>query len=242
MKKIFRKALKSLGFTITRDKRPVFLADGKPSPYCKVPLQSSKVFDLKEIESIGDTVPGMISTQSGGHLYTLCLFQQEKGDVVEIGSWQGRSTVFLAYAAKASGNGQVWAIDHFKGNVGKEHFYVVNEKDLSDLKSGFEKNIDYAGLSEHVNLLDMPNAEAVSHIKDKSVRFLFIDGDHTREGVLTDLRLFIPKLIDDAIIVFDDFSKAFPGVVETVDEFLAEGKHSQVMSYPNTLVMRWKSN
>ena len=77
------------------------------------------------------------------------------------------------------------------------------------------------------------------HIKDKSVRFLFIDGDHTRPGVEKDLELFLPKLVDGAIIAFDDFSGAFPGVVEAVRELLEKNNHGQLMSYPNTLIMRW---
>jgi len=237
-----KKLLKAAGIKIVRQKKPVKLADGTPSPYCKIALKSEPILDLKEIKNIGEAIPGMIATDSGAHLFSLCLFQQEKGDVVEIGSWQGRSTAFLGYAVRQSENGKLWAIDHFKGNVNKEHYYVVEKEDLSDLKEGFQNNIESVGLTPHVNLLNMPNHEAVEQIDDKSVRFLFIDGDHTKAGIEKDLELFLPKLVDGAIIVFDDFSRAFPGVVETVDKLISTKKPKQVMSYPNTLVMRWNGS
>ena len=84
----------------------------------------------------------------------------------------------------------------------------------------------------------MPNTQAAPQIADGTIRFLFIDGDHTYEGVRKDLELFAPKLCGDAIIVFDDFSDNFPGLLVAVDEFLNRFPASRTMSYENTLVVR----
>lgn len=239
MKKLIQSFLGKFGYKLSKTKPLLSDAGWGMSPYSPYDLKSNPIIDLQKVEDIGWAVPGMISPYSGGHLFSLCYFQELEGDVVEIGSWQGRSTAFFAHAVKDSGNGQVYAVDHFKGNVGKEHFYVMGAEDLSDLKQGFVNNMEKVGVSEHVTLLDMPNVEAVKHIKDKSVRFLFIDGDHTKEGISKDIELFFPKLKAGAIVAFDDFSTGFPGVMEVVDNLLQENKHVRVMTYSNTLVLKF---
>jgi MMP 1-O-methyltransferase len=201
-------------------------------------LPQRQIVDLERLSNISLSIPGMISPRSGQMLYALCAFQDIVGDVVEIGSWQGRSSSFLARAVKESGNGKFYAIDHFKGNLGKESAYMVGAADLSDLKQNFLGNMEAVGLSQHFHVMDMSNTQAAIQIADKTVRLLFIDGDHTYEGVRKDLELFVPKLCDNAIVIFDDFSNNFPGLLGAVDEFLRGTPVSRVMAYENTLVIR----
>ncbi len=196
------------------------------------------VTDLEKLAENCSKIPGMTSLKSGQFLYSLCYNQELSGDVVEIGSWQGRSSAFLAQATKDARNGNFFAIDHFKGNVGKEGFYKVGMDDLSDLKENFLKNMKMIGLAENVTLLDMPNTEAIKELVDKKVRFLFIDGDHTKEGVKRDIELFFPLLQKDSIVVFDDYSDHFPGLVEAVNSLIAAEKVSRTMYYSNTLVIK----
>jgi predicted O-methyltransferase YrrM len=179
----------------------------------------------------------MVPTKSGAYLYLLCYFQRLAGDVAEIGSWQGRSASFIARATREAGNGRFFAIDHFKGNIGKEQHYKVGKDDLSDLRDGFTRNMRAAGLEDSVTLYDMPSKDAAAQIADGSLRFLFIDGDHTREGVEKDLALFVPKLKPGAIVVFDDFSPAFPGVVSATDDFIARTRPTRKLAYGNGLVV-----
>jgi len=232
MKSILSTIANSFGFKISR------IPTRSTTPVCRIKLKSVAPYDVDSLADISLSIPGMIEPASGKLLYTLCFFQSEQGDVVEIGSWQGRSTSFLGRAVEASGNGALFAVDHFKGNVGKEQFYVVGKDDLSDLESGFNANMERVGLSGVVNLLNMPNTEAAEMLAGRRIRFLFIDGDHTSEGVKKDLDLFSPLLVDGSIVVFDDFSTHFPGVIEQVDEFIAQKKPQRVMSYKNQIAIK----
>lgn len=207
------------------------------SPYSTL-VQSRSVIDLEALSDISITIPGMISEQSGKMLYALCYMQETRGDVVEIGSWQGRSASFLAMAVKDSGNGRLYAVDHFRGNVGKEHYYVVNKEDLSDLRSNFIRNMTRLSLMDEIHLFDMTNDEAASRMDGVAIRFLFVDGDHTADGVRKDIALFFPKLVPGAIVVFDDFSPHFPDLCGAVDELLAAKMPPKVMSYHNTIVLK----
>ena len=192
---------------------------------------------VDELVNRAASIPRMLSSESGKFLYALCYMQHIAGDVVEVGSWQGYSTSFLASAVRDSGNGMLYAIDHFRGNVGKEDRYRVGADDLSDLRDNFERNMRQLGLWDSLTLFDMPNQTAATRLTGRNVRFLFIDGDHTREGVTKDIELFLPLLLPGAIVVFDDFAARFPGVVEATDELLDRIPVRRVFSYSNTLVL-----
>ena len=49
------------------------------------------------------------------------------------------------------------------------------------------------------------NSDTLSKIKDKSIDFIFIDGNHTYKYVLKDLENYYPKLKDNGILCGDDF-------------------------------------
>jgi hypothetical protein len=184
MKKLIRKLIRTLGYDLVKHESFA----GSYDPYTEIRLSTKAIPDLEALANIATTIPGMITPKSGQLLFTMCYLQDLKGDVVEIGSWQGRSTSFLARAVKESGNGRFFAIDHFKGNVGKENRYVVGKEDLSDLESGFLSNMKRLKLDDSVSLMAMANESAAAKI-DENVRFLFIDGDHTKKGVEKDIEL-----------------------------------------------------
>jgi predicted O-methyltransferase YrrM len=192
---------------------------------------------LEVLGKMSLTIPGMITPEAGKFLYSLCYMQDLEGDVVEIGSWQGRSSTFLARAVKESGNGNFYAIDHFGGNAGKEEFYAINGS-LSSLKDNFNDNLSRFGLIDTVNLLDMVNTEACEKIKGRKIRFLFIDGDHTKDGVKKDIELFFPQLEKGSIVVFDDYFEGFSGLIEAVDEILEKYNFDKVFYHRHTLVIK----
>lgn len=205
--------------------------------YCEH-SQNKKIVDVEKLGKISLKIPGMITSDAGKFLFSLCYMQEIMGDVVEIGSWQGRSTSFLARAVKESKNGNFYAIDHFKGNRGKESLYAVDGK-LDDLKENFNTNMKMFGLNKIVNLLDMVNHEAARKLEDNSVRFLFIDGDHTKLGISKDIELFFPKLKKNSIVVFDDYFEGFPGLIEAVDEAIKKYNFSRVFYHRHTLIVKF---
>ncbi len=197
-----------------------------------------KIIDLDMLASISLLIPGMVAPRSGEILYTLCYMQELQGDVVEIGSWQGRSTSFLGRAVANSNNGTFYAIDHFGENVGKGETVVKENEQLSDLKRAFLNNMKRIGLDKVVCLLDMSSELAAKKIGHKGIRMLFIDGNHTKEGVQKDIELFFPLLLKGALVIFDDYSNRFPGLVEAVNELLESRTFTRTMSYHNTLVLK----
>ena len=233
MKSLIKKVLNKFGLDIVKLEK----VSSSDNPYSQLSKENYEIIDIEMLGKMSLTIPGMITPQAGKFLYTLCYMQSIEGDVVEIGSWQGRSSTFLARAVKESKNGNFYAIDHFGGNVGKESFYKVDGT-LNGLKDNFNHNISKFGLSDVVHLLDMRNTEAAKQLEENTIRFLFIDGDHTKEGVRRDIELFFPRLIKGSIVVFDDYFEGFPGLVEAVDELLAQYTFDKVFYHRHTLVMQ----
>ena len=186
---------------------------------------SNKSADLSRISFLGQQIRGTTPKYAGELLFNLAYMQDLKGDVIEIGCYLGKSTFFLGNAVKLSGNGKLFAIDHFKGNKNKEHIYKINKEDLSDLKGKFLEHINKFELEGYVNLIDKPSHEASKEIKDNSVRLIFIDGDHSGEDLLNDIVSYKKKLKKNSIIIFNDYNQEkFPELVDVVNEFVSKEK------------------
>ena len=229
---LINRALGMWGYRIARTGRAM-----SSEPYSPL-FQHRRVTDVDGLVARARGIPGMLGEDSARFLYALCYAQQLKGDVVEIGSWQGYSTSFLARAVAESGNGRMYAVDHFGGNAGKEKEYVVGKPDLSDLRQKFQENMRHQGLDQTVKLLPVSSREAAGHLRQEAarIRFLFIDGDHSREGVQRDVDLFFPFLMKNSIVVFDDCTPGAPGVLAAVDELFRAKRFEKAFTYPNTLV------
>ena len=188
------------------------------------------------------SIPGMLPLDHCIRLYFLAYGNAPLGgDIIEIGSWQGRSTCFLAQACKDAGVGVVHAIDHFRGNPGKESHYVVGSSDLSDLEANCRANIARVGLADFVRL-HAADAGGVSErvgAATHDVRLLFIDGEHSAEAVRRDIAQYVPLLKSGGLIVFDDYAPEFSDYVAAVDEAVADsGAFTAVIRYERTLIAR----
>lgn len=177
----------------------------------------SSIF-LPDLISKFKNIPGMIDEEDGIFLYLLASVISLNGDIIEIGSWQGKSTCFLASSCKDFSNGIVHAIDPFTGNPGKEKQYKIMRDDLSDLRESFIKNIKSQGLEDYIKLYNVTSEKAFLQMKNVRARLIFIDGNHDYEYVKSDIKNFSQLLLNHGIIVLDDYKNTFPGVVQAANE------------------------
>ncbi len=152
-------------------------------------------------------------------LYRLAVGRES---IVEIGSYTGASACCFAEAIRASGGaGRVVCIDTWNNNAMTE-----GERDTW---SEFSRNTDaYASILIPVMGLSSDMFRLVSDIAPR-VDLLFIDGDHSYEGVRTDWRTYAPLLAPGATIVFHDYGWA-DGVRAVVhDEVMPVVSYHQAM-------------
>jgi len=79
------------------------------------------------------------------------------------------------------------------------------------------KRVEFAG--DRAIILRMYSVEAEKIIKDNSLDFVFIDGDHSYAGVKKDIKLWLPKVKKGGWIGGHDYNHSrLPGVKKAVDE------------------------
>jgi MMP 1-O-methyltransferase len=154
-------------------------------------------------------------------LFRLARHGNGNGEVVEIGSAWGRSTIFLAAGTKVAGREPVTAIDPHTGDA----WFLADEGvERIDSFTEFTKNIDDAGLSDWVKPLVMTSEQA-AHGASAPIRLLFIDGLHTEEAVEGDIADWLPRVVAGGSIIFDDYDNVTEGVGvrAAVDRLLTSG-------------------
>ena len=170
-------------------------------------------------ERAAESVEGWLSVGEGRTLFQLAAAVPKGCAIVEIGSWKGKSTVWLAAGSKAGSGAKVYSIDPHTGTRDDE------ERARQQAGGGviwsfddFRRNILRAGVADVVTPLVMYSEEAVSHVKEP-IGLLFIDGDHSYEGVRADFEVWSPHLVRGGVIAFHDTNvSVYPGIKKVVSE------------------------
>lgn len=128
-------------------------------------------------------------------LYTERLDHVHKSAVfVEVGCWQGKSTAYMAQEIKRRLKPVTfYAVDTWKGTEGHEHQAEV-AKLGGDMFPTWQRNMSRCGVIDYVIPLQMSSLEAAVRFKDRSLDFVFIDGDHSFDAVVADIRAWRPKI------------------------------------------------
>ena len=115
---------------------------------------------------------------------------------VEIGSARGKSTCYIGLALKENGHGKLYAIDpHEKTNW---------NDDLSvDTFELISHNLRAVGVTEQVEII-RKTSDQVAENWTKTIDILFIDGDHSYDGVKRDWDLFAPHVREFGVVIFHD--------------------------------------
>lgn len=131
------------------------------------------------------------------------------GTIVEIGSYLGNSTIYLALAG-----GEVHAVDpHTPQSIAQIPRGVAADAQESKRSSSepidpselFLRNLERFGVSERVVYHREPSVEAAASWSGGAVRLLYVDGMHTYEAVQQDYKAWKPFLAEEHVVLFDDY-------------------------------------
>jgi len=118
---------------------------------------------------------------------------------LEIGSFQGRSTVWLLENILTDENSSITCIDTFEGSI-EHHIYSKNE--LINLFDIFVHNV--STFKNKINIIRGKSQEVLK-LLNESFDFIYIDGDHTAVSVIEDAILSFSLLKKGGIMIFDDY-------------------------------------
>jgi predicted O-methyltransferase YrrM len=189
-----------------------------------------------------EDIPGFFDFQD---IYTQAVEEAQEGDIlVEVGSYLGKSTVFLARQLIDSGKYcSFFAVDTFNkpGWVrvteafGASPLPVPPEMaKFSLLYDAFRYNLARCGVDGVVQILPQLSTIAARSFPDNSCSFVFLDADHEYSSVKEDLEAWVPKVKPGGIIAGHDYEDPlWPGVAKAVNE-----KCSKVEKRGNSWMVR----
>jgi methyltransferase family protein len=170
-----------------------------------------------------DLIEGWLSPTTAHIMATLADEQTRRGiagDIAEIGVHHGKS--FLALANSTAPGERLFAIDVFED----QHKNVDNSGNGS--REVFLANFTTYAPGRTADIipessLDLP-AQGWPKAHARSVRFFSIDGSHTREATLNDLRIAEQTATPGGLIVLDDvLSSHWLGVISGLFDYLSGG-------------------
>lgn len=148
-----------------------------------------------------NSVRGWLTFREGALLYNFAKRCSERNAIIEIGSWEGKSTVYLSNGSKVGNGAHVFAIDPHTGPEQSAH---INDDVWT--YDAFIKNITGGRAGELVTPIVKFSEDAAKDF-DKPVGFIFIDGGHAYEAVRTDFDNWYPKVVEGGVIAFHDSIK-----------------------------------
>ena len=154
-------------------------------------------------------VEGWLSGVEGYALMLMAAHGPGAGEIVEIGSWMGKSACWLAAGSKSAQREKVHAVDPFDGGPMLADRDIIREEGTTYHR--FVDNLTRVELFDHVEPIVATSGLAVRKW-DKPIRLLFIDGDHSYEAVRADFEAWSAFLVLGALVAFDDAVGQYEGV------------------------------
>jgi len=157
------------------------------------------------------SVKGFLAPEEGAALHERALEAAgaAPGPFVEIGSWCGRSSVYLGRAARAAGR-VLFAVDHHRGSEEHQPGEGYHDPELFDAALGrvetlpaLRRTLALADLESHVVPVVGPSA-LVGANWGGALAFVFIDGGHAMETALADYRAWSGHVARGGLLAIHD--------------------------------------
>ncbi len=155
---------------------------------------------IKEIQTLG-----MCGSPQPEFLFCLSYSLKNRGEIVEIGTCAGTSLIVISFAQKLKQDGR-----------------IVNSIDLKKHDS-LESNLEKAHVKDWANIM-IGNSVEIANTWNKPVELLWIDGDHSYEGVLSDIENWERFVIRGGMIAFHDYRNG-TGVSKAIHDSLLSKPH-----------------
>ncbi len=162
---------------------------------------SKKQNNKKEIYQRASDTEGYFSEEEADLLIRSIVKASASATMLEIGSYQGKSTLFALSALSIN---QQWIVlDNFRQTpTYAGHSYWKLQNHIADAR---------------IQILPMSIIEAYRHLKEKPFELIFIDGDHSFLGFAQDIAFSLALANRNATILCHDVCDLFPGILSIVE-------------------------
>ena len=154
-------------------------------------------------------IKGFLDEDEADRLFSLALSASKIGPCLEIGSYCGKSAIYLGTACKEN-ESVLFSLDHHTGSEEQQPGQEYFDPDLLDKETGkidtlrlFRKTIEDFDL-ENAVIPVIGRSEIVGRFWQTPLSLIFIDGSHSYESVLNDYKIWSKYLIVGGYLLFHD--------------------------------------
>lgn len=155
-----------------------------------------------------DTVKGFLSADEGAALYRHAAALAGAAPALEIGSYCGRSTVYLGLGCRASSRALL-ALDHHRGSEEHQPGELFHDPELLDEQgefstlASFRSTLRRAGLEDTVVPVLASSAQFAA-LWPGNLGMVFIDGGHSLPSALEDYRAWVGRIERGGLLAIHD--------------------------------------
>jgi predicted O-methyltransferase YrrM len=197
--------------------------------YINDDLKLTKRIILEKLNPEFNEIPGWFAYEE---LYNAMVETAPHGsNFVEVGSWFGKSTNYLATKIRESKkNINFTCVDTWKGTDDEELHQNIVGAFNGDI---FYEFVDNTVLSNNYGTFDIikdTSHNAANQFQNSSINFIMLDAGHSYESLMEDIKLWYNKVTPGGIISGDDYG-VFGGVTQAADEFFYKQFHKGFRSF-----------
>ncbi len=156
-----------------------------------------------------EAATGFMPAAEGLALFDAAATYAARGPVLEIGSYCGKSTIYLAAAAREVGQAVV-TVDHHRGSEEHQPGWEYHDPALVDPGTGridtlprLRATLAAAGLEDHVVVV-VGRSGDVARLWGTPLGLVFIDGGHTEAAAVTDYEAWAPWVAPGGALAIHD--------------------------------------
>lgn len=162
-----------------------------------------------QLLAVARAAKGFMPDDEGDALYRAGIDGGAAGPLLEIGSYCGKSAVYLGAAARERGT-VMFCVDHHRGSEENQSGWEYHDPELVDPSTGrmdtlpfFRRTIESAGLDGTVIAIVADSPTAARHW-NTALGLLFIDGGHALDVVISDYEAWSGHVAPGGLLVFHD--------------------------------------
>lgn len=155
---------------------------------------------------------GFLDEEEGMRLYDVALEASKKGPCLEIGTYCGKSTIYLGTACREN-SGVLFTIDHHRGSEEQQYGEGYFDPDLYDYElrkvdtfRTFRNTMEKAGLEDTVVPI-VSTSDLASKMWATPLSLVFIDGGHTFKAAFNDYNCWMRHIMPGGFLLVHDIFK-----------------------------------
>jgi predicted O-methyltransferase YrrM len=180
---------------------------------------------------------GFLHEDEGRCLYEVAFKASRLGPCLEIGSYCGKSTIYIGIACQQN-NGILFSIDHHGGSEEQQPGQAYFDPALFDPKlqrvntfCEFRQSIEKAGITDTVVAM-VSRSDVAARCWATPLSMVFIDGGHTMEAALGDYTCWSPHILPGGYLlihdIFEDPSEGGPAPRHVFNLALSSGRFERL--------------